>query len=54
MEKEKPEEGENQYVLYYFELHGYGDPIRALLTHAGIKFEDKMIPLKEWAKHKEN
>ena len=41
-------ESENLYTLHYFELHVRADPMRNLLTHAGVKFNDHHISFKEW------
>ena len=38
----------NEYTLHYFELHGRGDPIRVLLNHAEVQFEDKRYNFDNW------
>lgn len=38
----------SQYTLHYFQLHMRGDPIRALLSHAEIPFEDKRAEILDW------
>ena len=47
-------DGQNQYKVYYFKLHGRGDPTRALLTHAKIPFEDISFGFDTWPEHKAN
>jgi len=38
--------------LYYFDMAAHGEPIRLLLTHAGIRFEDVRIKFDQWPKMK--
>jgi len=35
-------------TLHYFDIHGRGDPIRALLCHAGVSFTDHRIPMEDF------
>ena len=41
-------QSENLYTLHYFELHVRGDPLRMLLGHAKVKYDDHHISFKEW------
>ena len=34
--------------LHYFPLYGRGEPIRMLLDHAGVKFEENKITFADW------
>eukprot|EP00347_Sterkiella_histriomuscorum_P012337 403368980 len=34
--------------LHYFDVYGRADPIRMLLTHAKVEFEDHRFPMEEW------
>ena len=34
--------------LHYFPLYGRGEPIRMLLDHAGVKFEENKISFADW------
>ena len=48
-------EGENEYTLYYFSpVMARAEPIRMLLHHANIKFEDKRFTFQEWGAIKPN
>ncbi|EGI70563.1 Glutathione S-transferase [Acromyrmex echinatior] len=42
------------YKLMYLNATGIGEPIRFLLNHCGIKFEDIRITFDEWPKYKPN
>ncbi len=42
------------YKLHYFNFYGRGEPIRLLLTHAKIPFEDIRMTLPEWPAAKGN
>ncbi|XP_012062869.1 PREDICTED: uncharacterized protein LOC105626167 [Atta cephalotes] len=42
------------YKLMYLNATGIGEPIRFLLNHCGIKFEDMRITFDEWPKYKPN
>ena len=46
--------GKSQYKLYYFKLHAKADPVRAMLSHAKVPFEDIQLGFDEWPKHKPN
>ncbi len=39
--------------LHYFDLAGRGEPIRMLLVHARVPFEDHRIAFAEWSKFKD-
>merc|ERR1712086_305099 len=43
---------EKEYTLYYFPLYVRGEACNMLLTHAGVTYEDKVIPFAEWKDHK--
>ena len=34
--------------FHYFPVYGRGEPIRMLLDHAGVKFEDNKITFADW------
>lgn len=40
------------YKLYYFNITGMGEPVRFVLSYAGVKFEDVRYSFEEWPKHK--
>lgn len=42
----------SQYHLYYFDNFGLGEPIRMLLIHANIKYEETRIKPEEWQVYK--
>uniref|UniRef100_A0AC35UBB2 Glutathione S-transferase n=1 Tax=Rhabditophanes sp. KR3021 TaxID=114890 RepID=A0AC35UBB2_9BILA len=39
----------HQMKLSYFPVRGYGEPARLMLIHAGVKFEDHVVQLADWA-----
>ena len=47
-------DGQNEYKLYYFSLHGRGDAARALMTHAKVPFENIEFGFDKWPEHKPN
>ncbi|KOC69922.1 Glutathione S-transferase [Habropoda laboriosa] len=40
------------YKLTYFNVTGLGEPIRFILHHSGIKFEDKRLTFDDWPQYK--
>ena len=40
------------YKLYYLPMYGRAEPIRILLNHAKVPFEDFRIPYPEWSTYK--
>ena len=36
-------------TLFYFDLYGRAEPMRMLLNHAGVQFDDKRISNEEFA-----
>lgn len=40
------------YKLYYFNVRGRGEPIRAILRYAGQEFEEESLSFDTWADHK--
>ena len=47
-------EKNQDFTFYYFELYVRGDAIRAMLNHAGAKYEDKYVTFDEWKNLKPN
>jgi len=41
-----------EYTLHYFPLYARGEPIRMLLAHADVQFEDNRITMDDWKNHK--
>ena len=41
-------------TLYYFDLHGRAEPIRMLLNHAKVEFDDRRLSHEEFAQMREN
>ena len=39
--------------LYYFDIYARAEPIRMLLNHAKVPFEDVRVNQEEWKKLKE-
>ena len=39
---------ESKYRIWYFQMYGRGEPMRLLLTHAGIPWEDMTVTNPEW------
>ena len=42
------------YTVYYFNIYGRAEPIRMLLNHAKIEFEDKRLDFADWPTLKGN
>ncbi|XP_003386764.2 PREDICTED: glutathione S-transferase-like [Amphimedon queenslandica] len=42
------------YKLFYFPIRGAGEPVRLLLAHKEIKYEDIRIAREDWPKEKPN
>ena len=42
------------YKLYYFPLHTRGEPIRMMLAHSGLEWEDKVTTFQQWPELKPN
>ena len=40
------------YKLYYFDLYLRAEPIRMLLSHADVNYEDITFNFDEWPKYK--
>lgn len=38
--------------LYYFPSYGRAEPLRLMLHHAGIEYEECFIEMDDWPKHK--
>ena len=45
-------DGQNEYVFHYFGLMVRGEPIRMMLAHANIPFEDRRYTMEDWPNHK--
>ena len=41
-----------QYKLTYFNKPGRGEPIRLLLAHAQVDYEDERVEMDQWPKLK--
>ena len=41
-------------TLYYFDLYGRGEPMRMLLSHAQVQFDDKRITQEEFITMRED
>lgn len=37
-----------EYKLTYFNVRGFGEPIRFILSYMGKKFEDNRVNFEEW------
>jgi len=42
----------SEFTLYYFPFHVRADPMRALLNHANVSYEDKHLSMQEWGEVK--
>ncbi|XP_014219984.1 glutathione S-transferase [Copidosoma floridanum] len=40
------------YKLWYFNITGLGEPIRFLMSYAGLDFKDHRLSFEEWPQHK--
>jgi len=45
-------ESQKEYTFHYFGLMVRGEPIRMLLAHANVPFEDHRITMEDWPNHK--
>ena len=42
------EAGNHEYTFHYFAFYVRGEPIRMMLTHAGVNFKDHAVTFEEW------
>ena len=42
----------DKFTLSYFDGYGRAEPVRILLAHASVEYEDERIDLRDWAKLK--